>query len=384
MTIVFFIALYYVPEDSNNQYLLDKQLAHYFIDWEMHYGSFTNGLRTIQGCLDMLSWYISLETKYETKLAGFLGLRYRNVYIGDYANHVSDHRFEPFFELKHNARFLLSITTHYYKGDNELGIGYFIGKDFLNYFEALFVAEDFDRNFSLQDMADGPDKLIYRLHPFKIRSTINQNWNRGHFYMNFTLTNKYDLRSTEPDTALYHPFYAEQAGKRDLNIRFWQDIERIRLGGIVEFKDSKYFETDTSRQRTHKKAEIIVEPMVAYRLSSKWKPHLYLTYNYKTEYDSLRYFASNYDSIFDYRRDVFAYMFDIEYKPGGRFVWHFGVQQAFYENNQDRRFRDRRLLLGLEYRFKNIWFYLVEAMEGDFPTPKYMHNHTYLHLMLRF
>ncbi len=384
MNILFFVFMYYVPEDSNAQYLLDKQIAHYFIDWEMRYDSFGNGLRTTQGCLDLLNWYINLEAKYETKLASWLGLRYRNIYVGDYADHVSDHRFEPFFELKHNARLLLSITTHYYKGDDELGIGYFIGKDFLNYFEAYLIAEDFDRNFSLKDMEDGPDKLLYHMHPFKIKAIINRNWKSGHFYGKLTMTNKYDLRSTEPDTAFYHPFYIEKAYKNNLNIRFWQDISKVRLGTIFEFKNSHYFETDTSRYRIHDQFEIIIEPMIACQLFKKWKPHLYLTYNYKTENDSLHYFSTSWDSIFEYRRDVFAYLLDIEYKPGNRFVWHFGIQRAFYENSLDWTFTDRRLLLGMEYRFKNIWFYLVEAMEGDFPTPKYMHNHTYLQLMLKF
>jgi hypothetical protein len=81
---------------------------------------------------------------------------------------------------------------------------------------------------------------------------------------------------------------------------------------------------------------------------------------------------------------VFAYLVDVEFSPGGNFIWHFGTQREFYSNNQGREFRDRRINLGVEYRYKNIWFYLVEAMEGDFPTPKYLHNHTYVHLMLKF
>jgi hypothetical protein len=124
--------------------------------------------------------------------------------------------------------------------------------------------------------------------------------------------------------------------------------------------------------------------MIGYRLSDVWQPHLYLSYNYKSEDDAVYYHGTMPDSIVHYNRDVYAYLIDVEFHPGGRFVWHFGMQRQFYFNNQDNEFTDRRLLLGLEYRYKNIWFYFVEAMEGDFPTKKYLHNHTYVQLMIRF
>ena len=90
------------------------------------------------------------------------------------------------------------------------------------------------------------------------------------------------------------------------------------------------------------------------------------------------------DSLFNYQRDVYAYMIDLEFRPGGNFIWHAGMQREFYCNNQGWEYTERRLLIGFEYRYKNVWFYFVEAMEGDFPTPKWMHNHTYIQLMVKF
>ncbi|MBA7552636.1 hypothetical protein ES705_45206 [subsurface metagenome] len=86
--------LSFVPEDSNSQYLLDKQIIHYFPSWEIHFDSMSGGMRTSQGCLDLLNWYIDLDTKFEVKLSKIFGIRYRNKYLGDYTNHISD-RFIP-------------------------------------------------------------------------------------------------------------------------------------------------------------------------------------------------------------------------------------------------------------------------------------------------
>ena len=119
MHLVFFLLLY-VPEDSNTQYLLDKQLAHYFPSWIVYWDSSTNALRTSQGCLDLKNWYIDFDARVEANLASWLGLRYRNRYHGDYNKHVSNHYFEPFVQVLENLRILLSVAPHYYKGEDEL------------------------------------------------------------------------------------------------------------------------------------------------------------------------------------------------------------------------------------------------------------------------
>ena len=375
--------LSFVPEDSNSQYLLDRQIAHYFPSWEIHFDSMSGGIRTSQGCLDLLNWYIDLDTKFEVNLSRILGLRYRNKYLGDYKNHICDHRFEPFFQLKKNLRLLFTITTHYYKGEDELGFGFFLGKDYLNFLEMFIIAEDFDRNFSLQHMYSGEDKIIYKQHPIKLQTHFNKYWDTGHLSLKFDVSNRYRLQSTEP-WDVYPRAYIEEGLHRYFYTRFWQDIDKLRLGTIVDLKQSEFCQVDTTRIYNENIFEIIVEPMISYKLTEKWIPNLYLTYNYKTDDDSIHIFSSLEDSLFHYKRDVYAYLIDVEFHPGGNFIWHFGMQRQFYYNNQGEEFTDRRLLLGFEYRYKNIWFYFIEAMEGDFPTPKWLHNHTYVQLMLKF
>lgn len=377
------LLLLYVPEDSNTQYLLDKQLAHYFPSWIVHWDSSTNALRTSQGCLDLKNWYIDFDARVETKLSSWLGLRYRNKYLGDYNKHVSNHYFEPFIQVRENLRILLSVAPHYYKGEDQLGAGFFLGKDYLNYLETLVIVEDFDRNFSLHNIPEGRDKVIYECFPFNWKTNINKYWQGGYFNFNFELSNRYWLRSTEKEFT-YPPYFYERGLHRAFCTRFWQDISKLRFGGLFDLQQSEFYHIDTSEVHEENNFEIIVEPMIAYRVSDKWIPTLYFTYNYKTLDDSSYLFGTGMDSIVDYQRDIYAYLVDVEFHPGGNFVWHFGLQQQFYNNNQGVDKRERRLTLGLEYRYKDVWIYIVEAMEGDLPMPGWLHNRTYVQLMMRF
>ncbi len=381
MTLIFCV-LCFVPEDSNYTYLLDKQLAHYFPSWEARFDSLIGGLRTSQGCLDYLHWYIDLETKFEVHLSKILGLRYRNKYLGNYQNHISNHYFEPFFQLRENLRLLLSVAPHYYKGDDEIGTGFFLGRNYLNFLEMFIIIEDFDHNFSLRKMPPGPEKILYKQHPVKLRSIFNTYWETGHLNIKCELTNRYRLQSTEP-WDVYPSAYTEKGLHRCFYTRIWQDINRLRIGGIVDIKQSELLRIDTLSYEEHI-LEIIAEPMITYRLTEKWIPTLYLSYNYKTEDDSLFYLDAFHDSIVHYKRDVYAYFIDVAFHPGGNFVWHLGTQRQFYYSNKACEFKERRFTLGLEYRHKNIWFYIVEALEGDFPMPNWFHNHTYVQLMLKF
>ncbi|MEO0137208.1 MAG: hypothetical protein ABIL40_08835 [candidate division WOR-3 bacterium] len=359
-----------VPEDSNYQYLLDKQLAHYFQSWEVIFDSTTNGMRTSQGCLDLLNWYINLELRYEAYLSRILGLRYQNRYIGDYDCHISNHYFQPFFQLAYNRRFFLSITTHYYKGEDEIGVGCLLGTNYVNFFETFLLVEDFDRNFSLKDMADGPEKIIYKglNYPIKLKTLINRNWHRGRLRIETELGKKYLRHSTDEP-----PTFVEEGYQHAGFIRCWQDIGTMRLGFLVELKD--FFRKITSPQNeiAEQIFDLMPELQFTYLENPKLRPNLYLTYNYKIAEDTILY-----------RRNVFAYLIDLEYQHGTNFTWHLGTQRNFYRNNQGIGIKERRINVGLEYHYKNLWFYLVEAMEGDFPTPKYLHNHTYVQLMLRF
>ncbi len=359
-----------VPEDSNCQYLLDRQIAHFFPSWEVAFDSSRNGFRTSQGCLDLLNWYIDLELRYEAYLSRILGIRYENRYLGDYGEHISNHYFQPFFQIRGSQRLYLSITTHYYKGNDEIGIGYFLGRDYINYIEGFLLVEDFDRNFSLQHTPDGPEKIIYKglRYPVKFKSIAVKNGKGGRFIGLVEFGLRYRLESTDV------PFsYAEEGIKRKVYTRLWQDIDRLRIGGIF---DLRYQDKSTIIRDALFKAngiEIIAEPMLAYHLNERLLPVLYLTYNYKDFNDTIPYW-----------RRGFAYLIDLEYKPGGNFIWHLGTQREFVHNSRKEDIRHRRINVGLEYHYKNLWFYLVEAMEGDFPTEKYLHNHTYVQLMLRF
>jgi hypothetical protein len=372
-----------VPEDSNSQYLLDKQIAHYFESWEVQYDSLYGALRTSQGCLDLLNWYVDLDAKYEVKFGRVIGLRYRNRTYGDYGFDIRDHIFQPFFQLYPDLRLLLSIAPHYYKGEDELGLGFVIGRDYMNYFETLVVAEDFDRNFSLQHDDPGPDKITYRKFPVKFigRSVIN--WKSGRCEAAYNISLLYRLQSTEQE--FVYPINYSESGRHDyLYLRVWQDIQKFRIGGLVDFQHELFYVQDTITALDRMSTEVIIEPMFGYRFGAKWFPHVYLSYNHKTQDDSTHYFFTGRDSLDHYDRDIYAYLIDVEYHTRGNFVWHVGLQQQFYYNSEGREFLDRRINVGVEYRYKNVWFYFVEAMEGDFPTPKWMHNHTYVQLMLKF
>jgi hypothetical protein len=374
----------FVPEDSNTQYVLDKQIAHYFPEWEVRFDSMTKGLRTSQGCLDVLYWYIDLDTKYEVMLSNLIGLRYRNKYLGDYGVYISDHVFEPFFQVRSDLRLLLSVSTHYYKGEDELGAGWYLGDGYTNYLETFVHVEDFDRNFSLKDMPEGIDKRTYRQHPVRLSTILTRNWTTGRWTSRLELTNRYHLQSTEPGSDSL-PYYTEKGLRRALYTRAWQDIGRFRLGGIVDLKHKEQSVLDMGTNASEERLwELYAEPTLGYRINRQWYSTLYLSYNHKTLDDSLHFHETGLDSISLYERDVYAYLIDMTFEPGGRFVWHFGMQRQFYYNNQGKEVADRRLILGFEYRYENVWFYFVEAMEGDFPTPKWLHNHTYVQLMLRF
>jgi hypothetical protein len=376
------VLLLYAPEDSNGQYLLDKQLAHYFPAWEAFYDSAVNGMRTSQGCLDFWHWYIDLETRLEADLASWFGVRYRNRYQGDYGQHVSNHYFEPFFRLNKNLRLFFTVAPHYYKGEDELGIGLSLGRDYINFVETFLIVEDFDRNYSYKNTPDSPDKIIYQTFPVKWQLRVNKYWHGGHVTCNAELTNRYLLTDTD---IFFHrpPYFYEQGLHRYFHTRFWQDIgRRLRCGFIVDLQAEEFYHIDTSRAHTEDSYELLVEPVLAYNISEKWRPTLYLTYNYKTDDDSLHIFATYTDSAVHYQRDIYAYLLDVEFHPGGSFVWHFGMQQQFYENNLDRSLDERRFTLGLEYRYQNVWFYIVEAMEGDYPMPNWLHNRTYVQLMI--
>lgn len=360
----------YAPEDSNYQYLLDKQLAHYFQSWDAVFDSTKNGMRTSQGCLDLLNWYINLELRYEASLSKILGIRYKNHYVGDYDNHISNHYFQPFFQLSEKIRLFLSITTHYYKGEDEIGIGYFLGRDYINFVEIFLQVENFDRNFSLQHTPDGPNKIVYKdfRYPVRLKAIINKNWKTGRLRAEMTTGTRYRLESTdEPAT------FKEEGDSHSGFLRVWQDVGKFRFSLLNEFKLSSKETSDLYTNSSRKIFDLTPELQITYRIKEKWVPNLYLTYNYKRADDTLLY-----------ERNVFAYLIDLEFHPGGNFVWHFGTQRNFYKNSLGFETKERRINLGFEYHYKNLWFYFVEAMEGDFPTPKYLHNHTYVQLMLRF
>ena len=371
-------------EDSNSFYLMDWHLSNYSTSWVARFDSATNSMRSSQGCLDYGHWYMNINTKCEAELFSTVGIRYRNYLHDDHRKHLLKNYFDLFFQLKKDLRLFFTAAPTYYKGENELGIGIFIGKNYLNCLEASYIIEDLDRNASLKYEPDGPDKIIYNKYPIKLTSYFNKYWKTGHLTLKFEVTNTYKLQSTEP-IEIHQPNYQEKGFHRYFHIGFWQDIDKLRFGAIFDLQQLKHYESDLDTEAFKKNmVSIITEPMIAYKLTEKWRPHFYLTYNYKAEDDSIHVFSSHENTRIHYRRNIYAYLFDIEFHPGGNFIWHFGMQRQFYYNNQGIDFKERRFTLGFECYNKNVSFYIVEAMEGDFPTPKWLHNRTYVQLMLRF
>ena len=368
----------FVPEDSNFHYLMDKQIAYYYPDWEIRYDSTRNGLRVVQGCLDLVNWYIDLELRYEVSLADWMGLRYRNVTFDDYGDHIADNYFEPFFQIRPDQRLYLAITTHYNKGENQLGIGYALGRDYVNYLETFIIAEHFDRTFSLKDIPAGPSKRLYRVFPIKWRTKFTKNWPSGRVHVDFELSDRYRLESTDKPVT-----YRQKGLHYHVSIRGEQNHQKTYAGliAMAQYRDTTYTNPSSVFENCWEKSylEYLVEPGFGYRISDCWRPILYLTYNRKEIWDSLQMVINN----------VWAYYLDIEWKTAwhfmpGRIIVHLGTQREFYSDSRDRRFKERRFNVSLEYRYKNLWFNLNEAMEGDFPTPKWMHNHTYVQLMVNF
>lgn len=372
----------YVPEDSNTYYIMDWQLADYFQSCEAQFDSATNGIRTSQGCLDYGHWYMDVEGKYEAKILPAMGFKYQVHLHDDHKDHISSHYFELFFQYRDTFRPFISAAPTYNKGDNEFGFGFFVGENYLHFFETSFIIEDIDLNASLKKKPSGYDKRTYRQFPVKIRSHFNKYWETGHFVFKGELTNRYLLQS-DP-SGMYSPYYQEKGLHRLFYLQFWQDINKLRLGGIFDLKQSEYYQSDTARIFDTNILEIIAEPMIAYKITEKWIPFLYLVYNYKTENASIHIFSSPEDSLFYYKRDIYAYLIDIEYHFGGNVIWHFGMQQQFYYNNQRIDFKERRFILGFEYHYKNFWVHITEALEGDYPTSGWIHNRTYVQVLLKF
>lgn len=374
---IFFVFLIsFVPEDSNYHHVMDQQLSVYLTDWQLRWDSTENGLRTVQGCLDLRYWYLNIDTRFQTDLANWLGLRYRYRNYSFYHRRVQDNYFEPFFRIKPDQRLIISLTTHFYKGDNQFGIGYALGRSYLNYLETFFIAEHLDRNFSLQHEEDGPDKIIYKTFPLVWHTDLTRNWRSGRLGLTLEISNTYDLSATD------HPASYQEKGRRaqiDLSLR--QDIKRSRLNLWYRAENQWLNRTDSlfAGAFTASESFHFVHAGYGYRLNDRWRPTVYLTYNTVKVEDDTSHLTNR----------VWAYLLDVEYRTPWRFMpgaWlvTFGVQQEFYHDTNERNFKERRFNLNLEYRYHKIWFRFMEAMEGDWPMPKNLHNHTYLQLLLGF
>lgn len=360
----------YAPEDSNCHYVMDQQLAYFKPDWEMMFDSTGSGMRCSQGCLDIRNWYIDLELRHQAMLSRLLGLRYRNHYRGDYEDHVTDHFFEPFFPLGRSQYLFFSITVHYYKGEDDLGIGHVWGDDYLNRWENFIVVENFDRNFSVQSVANGYENRVYDVPRFPVKwwSDLHLSWDRGFLHAGARVGPEYRILSTDPDHN-----YQEEGSDNTADLRLHHEVGRClcgyRMTALMRSRDIQ----DSARTSSVNITDLLAEPMLGYGLSEKWELSGYFTYNYKVEEDTARY-----------ERNTWSIMAEAWFRPGGSLSWRFGAQQQYCETTLRDGFWERRLLVGLEYRTPKIWFYLVEALEGDWPIPKTPHNHTYVQVMYRF
>ncbi len=376
MLILFLLS--FVPEDSNYHHVMDQQLIVYLTDWQVRWDSTENGLRTVQGCLDLRYWHLDIDTRFQTDIAPWIGLRYRYRNYGFYNRRVDNNYFEPFFPIKPGQRLFISVTTHFYKGDNQFGLGYSFGRTYLNHLETFLIAEHLDRNFSLQHEEDGPDKIVYSMFPLVWHTELIQNWRTGRLGLAFEVSNTYRLASTD------HPASFWEKGRRTMaSFSFRQDIRRSRFTAWYNMEDRWLIRSDStftgSNGFTTAEGFHFIHTGYGYKINDRWRPTAYLTYNTNRAEDDTAYNKTN----------VWAYMLDVEYRTPwhfmpGAWIVTFGTQQEFYTDTGAREFHERRFNVNLEYRYNKFWFRFMEAMEGDWPMPGNIHNHTYVQMMLTF
>lgn len=235
MIALLFLLLASAPEDSSAYYYMDRFLVFYPDRWEMIYDSSLQGLRTIEGCHDLRTWYINLEVKTEAWLCSWFGVRYRSHLLADYLHQKNYHRFEPRFKIKGNWSLLVVVTPNYLKSDDEFGLGFFKGNNYLNSIEGFLIVQSPTLNFSQKDWQDGREKKVYNTFPFYGALRVERSWERGYFKSCFAKSNTSHLVSRYGPHRGY--WFQEKKSFTNLELRFVNTYGRFDFGSILSYDE---------------------------------------------------------------------------------------------------------------------------------------------------
>lgn len=375
MVLLFLVALT-APEDSNAYYYMDRMLSFSPDHWQVAYDSSLQGLQTVQGCHDLKNWYIDLNAKAEAWIAGWFGVRYRYVLLGDYERQRNYNRFEPRFRLKGDLSLLVLISPSYRKSDDEFGLGIFKGHNDLNSIEAGVLIRSPSHNFSLKDIPDGPEKIVFRTFPLYGYVRFERGWDDGFLKGYFEKSNTWHRVSRYGPGRAY--WFQEKESFTNAALRFLDTYGRVDFGGVFNFYETSRSSIDRNLRSVwlgDSMREIEFQPRVGYRLSEKWKPSLAYLFGYKVREETLRY-----------KRAGNSQYLNFEFFPNEKITWHFGFQREWISIAQEPLVVNHRLVLGFEYSFPKGRLALWEGIEADPSQMKLtrMHNHTYIGLLLRF
>ncbi|HIE05956.1 MAG TPA: hypothetical protein EYP58_04055 [bacterium (Candidatus Stahlbacteria)] len=366
--ILFLLFLLYEPEDSNNMYLIDQMLVVPEEQFIVAYDSAVSGLFTTQGCLDLMNWYIKLDIKHDAWLSSWLGLRYRYRKIGDYDRSADEHRFEPTFKIgKQNLH--LMIIPRYYKGGDEIGIGYSTGSDYLNYLQLFLSVPDFDRNFSLRDTPDSLPRYKYKRFPIRLSLELRRRWGVGYFkFIINRILPSFQIwegqESIRSDEFGYSAYLTSWHGRFNLGFAADYNVQNERNFDMV----ARVFNGDSL-------SWFEVQPWVGFRISKRWT--VFFRYRVETKWHK--------DDLSDYHREGNSQYLDIHYRMSDHYLWHFGYQGEYLESGMLKIVNNHRFVVGLEYDFNRGRFVLWEGIEADRPWRiARFHNHTYLSFLVNF
>ena len=366
--IIFLIALPFLePEDSNNLYLMDQILTVPQESFLLGYDSLISGFYTNQGCLDLLNWYIDLRVKHDLFLSKRLGIRYRYWKLGDYSRQIDEHRFEPTL-LFGSHRLHLMITPRYYKGDDEIGIGYSHG-NYLNYLSFFFSVPDFDRNFSLQYTPDSLPSYRYKRFPLRFSFEIRRRWRSGYL--------KLIIDRTLPSFQVWkgHESIWKDRWRFSVNLTSWHGRFNLNFTSSYEEKNRRSLLFYAREADCDSINWLEAQPGIGYRFSNQIT--IYFSYRIDSKFHAT-------DS-FNYHRSGNAQYLDIHYQLSDKYLWHFGYQGEYVRSGELKIVNNHRFIIGLEYIFKKGKFVLWEGIEADRPFRlARFHNHTYLSLIFSF
>lgn len=361
--------LYLAPEDSNNLYLMDRMLTVPEERFMIGYDSLSSGLYTNQGCLDLLNWYIELDIKHDIWLSNKVGIRYRYRKLGDYTRRIDKHRFEPTFKAG-RGRIHLMIIPEYYKGGDEIGIGYSTGVGYLNYCQFFLSIPGFDRNFSLRDTPDSLPKYRYHRFPVRLSLDLRRRWDKGYL--------KFVIDKTLQSFQAWEGHESKKSEELGFSIYLTSWHGRFNLGFAGDYREHKERDFHMVGERGFVGDSLNwfeVQPWIGFRFSDQ------LSGYFRYRVDTKRHLTED----FDYHRGGNSQYLDFHYQVSDQYLWHLGYQGEYVKSGELKIVNNHRFVVGLEYIFKKGRFVLWEGIEADRPFRIIrFHNHTYLSFLVSF